>query len=334
MRLKYGFLFLAMSSWLLSGCHKEDKPMPDPWQKVSVSNNQTAIYDMTDVYFSSSQVGWISGGVDKELLGNPVLLKTTDGGATWHSIDLQGLQISRFIAFYPVNDQILYACASDKSLVLGSPRKWCKSMDGGSTWQVLPTNILNSFRLFFFDEQTGLSANISTLDKTTDGGITWHTVYREDLSGLDKLQIFGTGIGYAAGTSGFPQRSVGILLKTTDQGNTWQKIPWSYGGISTLSFLNERIGFIGTLEQRLFKTVDGGASWSLIDKQKPNASRGIFMSEQEGFCAAAAIEHTADGGLSWQAEHTIPTSDTFSAIGFSPAGVGIAVTNGGLILKR
>ena len=289
---------------------------------------------MTEVHFSSSQVGWISGGIDKELLGSPVLLKTTDGGTTWRSIDLKGLQISRFIAFYPVNDQILYACAPDKSVVLGAPRKWCKSIDGGSTWQVFSSNILNSFILYFFDEQTGLSANISTLDKTTDGGMTWHTVYREDLSGLDKLQMFSSGIGYAAGTNGAPQRSAGILLKTTDRGDTWQKIPWLYGGISTLSFLNERVGFVGTLEQRLFKTVDGGASWQLINGQTLNASCGIFINEQEGYYAAADIEHTTNGGSSWQVEHTIPTGNTFSAIGFSPIGVGIAVTNEGLILRR
>ena len=181
----------------------------------------------------------------------------------------------------------------------------------------------------------GLSANISTLQKTEDGGTTWRTVYKESLAGLDKLQVFATGTGYAAGGTGNDQlTSVGILLKTTDKGDSWQKLPWPHGAITTLSFLNDQVGFAGTLDRHLYKTLDGGKSWQVATGLTPGTSRGVFLSEQEGYLAGLDIERTLDGGRSWQVEHPGPKGDIFSALGFSPAGAGVAVTNEGLILKR
>lgn len=322
---------------MLFGCHK-DKEGPDPWQPVAVSNNTTTIRLMDEIRFSNAQVGWISGGRDKDLSGKPVLLKTIDGGTTWTSIDLSSLRISRFVALAPVNDQLLYACAPDNSLVPSTPPVLAKSEDGGLTWRrLVSTNFNGSYSLHFFTEQTGLSANINRILKTSDGGATWRTTFEETLAGLDKLQCFPTGIAYAAGSSGGydGSPSVGILLKSTDSGETWQKLPWPHAGINTFSFISERVGFAGTLDRELYQTRDGGASWQRVLGQLPGStSPGVFISEQEGYLPGPALYHTADGGHSWQAEHPLPTTDHFNAVGFSPAGAGIATTAQGIILRK
>lgn len=199
--MKHTLLFVALAGLLLS-CHKEDA-VPDPWQPVTVMNSQPPISVMEDVHFSSAQVGWIGGGIDQGLMGHPVLLKSIDGGQTWTSIDLASLQIIKFVTMYPVSDQLLYACGIDNSTgsLFDFPRVMYKSEDGGNTWRKLAsTNFSNgSFGLYFFDAQMGLSVNISTVQKTTDGGVTWRTVFDEGLAGIDKLQCFKSGIGYAGG---------------------------------------------------------------------------------------------------------------------------------------
>lgn len=328
----------ALLLLLASSCTK-DKVVPDPWQPVSVRNNATPIRLMEEVRFSSAQVGWISGGRDQDLLGNPVLLKTTDGGNTWNSMDLSALRISRFIAFFPVNDQLLYACAPDLSLgPPTSPRVMYKSSDGGITWlKLFSTNFNGSYRLHFFTDQIGLSANISQMLRTTDGGETWRTVFEESLAGLDLLQGFASGTVYAAGGGGGYDGllSTGILLKSTDRGQTWQKLPWPRPAIHTLSFLTEQIGFAGTLDRQLYKTVDGGSSWQRVAEPLPGgAGQGVFMSEQEGYLAGTALYHTTDGGRSWQVEHPLPATDVYTALGFSPAGTEIAVTRAGGIVRK
>ncbi|MFD1470678.1 WD40/YVTN/BNR-like repeat-containing protein [Hymenobacter caeli] len=293
---------------------------------------------MEEVHFSSNQMGWICGGIDKGLFGDPVLLKTVDGGSSWRSINLSSLQVSKFITLYPANDSVLYACGPDISAGgFNSPRVLYKSVDGGDTWRktVSPTYRTGSSALYFFNAQMGISATINSLQKTVDGGQTWRTVFDGGLVGLDKLQCFGSGTGYAAGGYGTDlTNDAGILLKTIDQGETWQNIPWANGTITTLSFLNEKVGFAGTLGQRLYKTLDGGTSWQKVDGLPPSTSNGVFLNEQDGYLAGLDVERTHDGGHTWQVEHVLPTNDACRNIGFSPNGTGIIITNKGLILKN
>lgn len=336
--MKYYLWALSILFCLLLGCHK-DNECPDPWQPVAVINNTTSIRLLQEVRFSSAQVGWISGGIDQGLLGSPVLLKTTDKGNTWTSINLSSLRVSRFITFFPLTDQVLYACGGDLSLgPPTTPRVMYKSTDGGNTWRKLAsTNFNGSYRLHFFTEQTGLSVNINRVLKTTDGGETWRTTFEEPLAGLDKLQCFPTGTAYAAGGGGGydGSPSVGILLKSTDSGETWQKLPWPHSSITTLSFVSEQVGFASTLNRELYQTRDGGTSWQRVPGQLPgSASQGVFVSEQEGYLSGATLYHTIDGGYSWQAEHALPTTDQFNTVGFSPTGTGIATTAEGTILRK
>lgn len=308
--------------------------MPDPWHAITVANSP--IFSMEEIHFSSAQIGWICGGIDKGLTGNHVLLKTVDGGNSWRSINLSSLQVSKFITLYPVNDSVLYACGPDISAGgFNSPRVMYKSVDGGEKWRKLAsTNFTDGTRaLYFFDEQNGLSAD-NTVQKTSDGGQTWRTVFDTGLTGLDKIQCFSSGTGYAAGGYGTDlTKDTGILVKTTDRGDTWQSIPWANGTITTLSFLNERVGFVGTLSRHLYKTVDGGLSWQAVDGVPPSASHGIFLNEQEGYLAGLDIEHTRDGGHTWQVEHLLP-GDVCQRLEFLPNGTGIAITVNGLILKK
>jgi photosystem II stability/assembly factor-like uncharacterized protein len=327
------FVYCITGSYFLS-CHKE-AVTPDPWQSITVAN--APISSMEEVHFSSAQVGWICGGIDKALTGNHVLLKTVDGGNSWRSINLASLRVSKFITLYPVSDSVLYACGPDISAGgFSSPRVIYKSADGGEKWRKLAnTNFVSGSRaLHFFDEQTGLSAD-NTIQKTKDGGQTWRTVFDNGLTGLDKMQCFNSGTGYAAGGYGTDlTHDTGILLKTTDRGETWQNIPWANGTISTLSFLTERIGFAGTLGRHLYKTVDGGMSWQMVDGVPPSSSNGVFLNEQDGYLAGLDVERTHDGGRTWQVEHTLPANDACRNIGFSPTGTGIIITNNGLILKN
>lgn len=329
---------LLLGVLLLGSSCKKDTIIPDPWQTVTVSNNATPIRLMEEVRFSSAQVGWISGGRDQDLLGNPVLLKTTDGGSTWNSIDLRALHVSRFEAIAPLTDQVLFACGPDNALAFSRPPLLFKTEDGGTSWRKLASQNFNgSYSLHFFTDQIGVSANINLVLRTTDGGQSWRTVFEESLAGLDLLQCFPTGTAYAAGGGGgydgLP--STGILLKSIDRGETWQKLPWPHPAIHTLSFLTEQVGFAGTLDRQLYKTVDGGSSWQRVVGQLPGgAGQGVFISEQEGYLAGTALYHTTDGGRSWQEEHPLPATDVYTALGFSPAGTGIATTRAGEIVRK
>jgi photosystem II stability/assembly factor-like uncharacterized protein len=93
----------------------------------------------------------------------------------------------------------------------------------------------------------------------------WHQVL-ETIQGwrFDDVYFLNENVGWAAGSAG------GNVYKTTDGGLNWQlqaSFPNNY--IRNIEFLNENIGFIGTLETDFYKTTDGGTTWENIDLPIP-----------------------------------------------------------------
>jgi photosystem II stability/assembly factor-like uncharacterized protein len=104
----------------------------------------------------------------------------------------------------------------------------------------------------------------------------------------------GGGVSYGIGSGALSSRA---LAKTTDQGATWQALPWDKQYISSLSLVSTNVGFAATFpDQHLYKTQDGAASWQLINDHLP-ATSGQFISEQEGFFGSGTtLYHTRNGG--------------------------------------
>lgn len=114
-------------------------------------------------------------------------------------------------------------------------------------------------------------------------------------------------IGYTGGAS-LTYNGKGKILKTTDQGLTWDVI-WesdvSGSGVSAIFFRTPTHGFAGTQAGNLMTTTDGGQNWnsfdidpgadqgSIIDIEFIDAVHGVLSSQYEG------IYYTFDGGATW-----------------------------------
>jgi len=222
-----------------------------------------------------------------------------------------------------------------------------KSTNGGTTWQQLHgAGFLGSFHLHFFTENTGLSLKNQRIQRTTDGAGSWSTVLdSKDTGDWNLLQFPGGSVGYAAGggvwygIAGGGAISRGALAKTSDQGATWEVLPWNKQFISSLSFVSASVGFAATFpDHQLYKTQDGGFTWVLVNAQIPAVSNGKFLTEAEGyFTEGAAIYATSDGGLTWQQEYQVtPNSQypaTINSLTFPTLAAGFAVTADGQVIK-
>jgi len=80
--------------------------------------------------------------------------------------------------------------------------------------------------------------------------------------------------------TGWYVNGYGKIYKTTDSGNTWDKVYERQGSFfRTIAFLDENIGFVGTVGTDyfpnvtdtipLYKTTDGGHSWTPVDYSGP-----------------------------------------------------------------
>lgn len=165
----------------------------------------------------------------------------------------------------------------------------------------------------------------------------------------DDICFVNDSVGYAIGSvkqSGQPPRS--FVYKTVDSGYTWAAVDSFAYYLRTIRFVNEQLGFLGTLDSvSLLMTTNGGSGWSsIVDTMpvKPKAICGISVADSSYIYAVGAwsgtpcVVKSANGGKNWQyinmTAHCTALVDvwfTDSLTGFV-AGVAKPQTKGGVIL--
>lgn len=175
--------------------------------------------------------------------------------------------------------------------------------------------------------------------------------------GLSGLQMTSETTGWAWNYDG-PD-----LLRTTDGGCHWRRVkswPVQEYGLSLSSFLSDRVAWVATSKSRLFRTTDGGQSWS--SWALPPASKEVYGSIKYGpmnfltqnlgwmlvlnfyevrptsastsaITTGVDVYRTSDGGQHWTkltssvkstrpAPGKLPDNAYFSSLGFLDASTG------------
>ena len=160
---------------------------------------------------------------------------------------------------------------------------------------------------------------------------------------FDDVFFLNENLGWAA--NGY----YAAVYKTTDGGLNWTEqlneadLPGGYY-FRNIEFLNETIGFIGTLNGTFFKTVDGGVNWTEVTNISPNPNAicgldAVGTSTIYG-CGAyfnpAHIIKSVDSGDTWTHIDMSSYADGLVELLFLDELTGFAAgrgATGGLILK-
>jgi photosystem II stability/assembly factor-like uncharacterized protein len=128
-------------------------------------------------------------------------------------------------------------------------------------------------------------------------------------------------IGYAVGDSG-------IVLKTTNNGSTWQ-IVYTNPSLTFESVYFTSIDTGYASGGKLYKTTNGGIRWIEILTDTLNSIQEVyFVNNQLGFAGAnGKIYKTTNAGVSWKA---IYLNNAFSSIYFSSPNTGYFIGGQGL----
>ncbi len=256
--------------------------------------------------------------------GAEVVIKTTDGGASW---------VSNFQAGGDLFDDIN---AGDNTLYFSHSATT-------STWQVelgatsgvtlsagKPTGILGNWKTSL---NNGCIVGIGgKIEITTNAGSSWTPVTSGTTQDLHGVHFTSATVGYAVGNNG-------TILKTTNGGTSWTTLTsGTTANLKDVWFGDANTGYAVGAGGAILKTTSAGASWvgvlapittQLNDVCFINASKGYICGD------GGLIYQTLNGGGNWQSM-TSGTSLDLNGIHFSADSVGWCVggsSTANIILK-
>jgi photosystem II stability/assembly factor-like uncharacterized protein len=248
------------------------------WQPLTAPRLQYSDVDFVDAAGQKAFALGFDGNIQRF-----VVVKTTDGGATWRRVRTnQHRQVA--------ND--LFFLNAQRGWTGGNRRhRACLlfTVNGGMTWRTVDpkaagTRLYDLKQLWFSDALHGWAAAekiitsrhgtmrsttlLPTLVRTSDGGRTWREVKSRGGGRIDAthLEFKGARLGWAAGRTG--------VWRTTDGGATWRLSRlwhrWMSGpvrfsdSVHGWALASGNGGPMDWFTQQLFYTSDGGRTWQPV----------------------------------------------------------------------
>ncbi len=195
------------------------------------------------------------------------LRKSTDYGATWHTV-LPNISLTdETMAFDPGHPDTLFIGNSANSHVY-------RSTDRGESWTSMGSTPRSLVSLVLRPDSTSIlyaGTGGPAIYKSTDSGATWREAYHA-VTGSGEISAMAVSrssplVAYAA-IEGTPDTSYG-LLKTTDGGEHWQTTPLTNVSLAGMAICepNPNIVYAGSSDSRMtavYMTTDGGSTWTAI----------------------------------------------------------------------
>ncbi|GAA0894379.1 hypothetical protein GCM10009122_40600 [Fulvivirga kasyanovii] len=339
MALRKHFIFALILCFCFAACSSDDdgvKPADDQVDQGDGDNNDddddngddsndgtsgltfTKLTTGTDlsffsIHFIDEQSGFLAGGTPSVSVEKAIILKSTDGGASWaEAYSNTGFYITDVTSS---TDNILFATTSDGAIL--------KSENTGDTWEridIEPGIYLADIR--FLDAETGFLAGSTSggngkLFTTSDGGESWESIINTtplENNALHEIAFLGNNTILASGGAW----AKGVVLKSTNKGVDWTPIDVAEGvkimDISMEGNSGFAVGDNGqystaTEKGMLFKTADGGETWENVDTGYDNRLRELAIRGDVGIVAGynksnnlsnpEFIMMSFDGGEKW-----------------------------------
>ncbi|MBI3653925.1 MAG: hypothetical protein HY231_23080 [Acidobacteria bacterium] len=233
-----------------------------------------------------------------------------------------------------------------------------QTTDGGETWKQLPEQFKYKIRsVWFVDPLNGWALTIDRdILRTTDGAKSWTTQRKagkiklkitanrrtpemEQPEQLERVFFIDTNHGWAwgGGVKNDYAEQPGIFLTTVDGGQNWNAINYPFEqNIFSAFFLDPQRGWVNLAEGGLYKTTDGGVTWTKYQSKTPELTFDsiFFVDDNNGWVAghSGRLAKTTDGGKTWTKMVDIKAEYKMRDLFFSDKNHGYAVGDKGAIL--
>jgi photosystem II stability/assembly factor-like uncharacterized protein len=280
--------------------------------------------DLRGISPVNSQVVWASGS-------HGAVLRTTDGGLTWHRVSPPGTRALEFrgLQAFDADHAVLMSIGNhpdDFRIYL--------TADGGRHWSI--TNQNRNPQAFydcmaFFNRERGLAMSDPVNGKfriliTNDGGLSWHVGAPGNMPPAHPGE-FGFAASNSCITTSGPRdawfgsggKTGSRVFHSSDRGRTWTvaRTPIQRGaaaGIFSVAFQSQLQGLaIGGdftkprhAPHALALTTDGGRTWTMVGPSAAPAeyrSGATWIPGMPGTALAVGLsgsDFSTDGGFDWQ----------------------------------
>lgn len=173
-----------------------------------------------------------------------------------------------------------------------------RSYDEGLTWERINLPSDKVVQAKYYDNKIYLT-DIDKMYQSLDHGDTWEVLSEIKLRRFVKIDdqtLIGASYGWG-------------IYKSTDDGRTWrsifeQPVAEELPGYNIeVFFKNNTEGYVGTVNDGMFKTLDGGDTWQKVDLETEGDLLNvysIYIKGELGFASSSqGVFKTTDGGDTW-----------------------------------
>lgn len=209
--------------------------------------------DLFGLHFLDSYNGWVVGGYWSQ----PVFLKTTDRGQSWHIWRPWGVWADLYHAAVPLHVNML---SYSRGWASGRTGVLRYTVNGGGNWQYYDPNILGFGDwlnwIHFIDYNTGWTCGkAGKIFKTTNSGLTWFEQYSGTNRELYSIYFADANFGMICGEDG-------TILRSTDGGTSWVGLPkMTNGRLKSIFKASSSTWYISGDRGLIFKTTNAGTTF-------------------------------------------------------------------------
>ncbi|HTX18412.1 MAG TPA: FlgD immunoglobulin-like domain containing protein [Bacteroidota bacterium] len=234
------------------------------------------------------------------------------------------------------------AVSSSVGWVAGAGGQVSVTTNGGSKWNSVGGGAIGTSDIFAVEAVDGNTAFVTTtpaatkIFRTTNGGSTWTNVFTLAGGFIDGIKMFDQSNGIAVGD---PVGGQWTILRTTDGGASWARtstqpsqVGSEAGWNNSVSVIGSQNIWFGTNSGRVYRSTDGGTTWTSGKVQFSDAVSVAFTDTQYGVAGSdsGSTARTTDGGVTWQ---PVTAGNGSPMYAISATGTDVFATFGGSVYR-